>query len=136
MHTLIFHPQSGLCVRTKSVRGPRLVLGSCRTAQPWRYTAAKTLLIEGTNLCLQAEKMQRFAKVRTKCTSVWKTVSDSQMHLSSSVGNNTICLDIDGSNNVVINSCKCLAGDNRCDPARQWFKLVRSSRQIVGKGKV
>ena len=43
-----------------------------------------------------------------------------------------LCLDVgaDG-RSVVTNPCACLRGDGTCDPERQWFKLVTSTRRVA-----
>jgi hypothetical protein len=44
----------------------------------------------------------------------------------------TLCLDVgaDG-RSIVTNPCACLRGDGTCDPERQWFKLVTSTRRVA-----
>jgi hypothetical protein len=47
-------------------------------------------------------------------------------------GGGTLCLDVgvDG-RSIVTNPCACLRGDGTCDPERQWFKLVTSTRRVA-----
>ncbi|OWM76142.1 hypothetical protein CDL15_Pgr009788 [Punica granatum] len=126
---VIFHPQTGLCIRRKSNLGP-LQLGPCAETETWKYTPQKTLMITGTYFCLQADQPGEPAKLGTICTnsnSRWDTISDSDMHLSSKVENETVCLDIDSSKTIITNTCKCLSGDSSCDPASQWFRFITSS---------
>ncbi|MED6217884.1 hypothetical protein PIB30_021681 [Stylosanthes scabra] len=137
-HKVIFHPLTGLCILRKSTVDP-LTLGPCSNSEGWDYTPQeKTLSINGTNLCLHAESEGMPAKLGTTCldsnSSMWEMISDSKMHLSSSVNNNnnnngSVCLDVDTNNIVVTNACKCLSQDTQCDPASQWFKLIDSTRR-------
>ncbi|XVE85191.1 hypothetical protein DITRI_Ditri17bG0072000 [Diplodiscus trichospermus] len=135
LHKVIFHPSTGLCVLWKSLVEP-LRLGPCADSGAWSYTPEKTLLVQGVNFCLQADEPGRLAKLGIVCSdsnSKWELIADSKMHLSSKLKNGTsICLDVD-SNTVVINSCKCLNEDNKCDPGSQWFKLVDSTRGRSGE---
>uniref|UniRef100_F6HP91 Ricin B lectin domain-containing protein n=2 Tax=Vitis vinifera TaxID=29760 RepID=F6HP91_VITVI len=50
------------------------------------------------------------------------------MYLSTKLGNGTtVCLDVDSSDDIVTNSCKCLSRDDMCDPGSQWFKIANST---------
>lgn len=111
-----------------------LRLGSCCESEAWTYTPENILTIKGTYFCLQAQGLEKPAKFSIICTgssSKWEPISDSKLHLSSTLCNGTsVCLDVDSNNNIVTNNCKCLSKDNMCDPASQWFKLVESTRSI------
>ncbi|GLU03175.1 hypothetical protein SLE2022_203900 [Rubroshorea leprosula] len=135
LHKVIFHPATGLCIQRKSLLEP-LRLGDCSESEAWSYTTQKSLVIKGTYFCIQADELEKPAKLGVICSdsnSLWETISDSKMHLSSKLSNGTsVCLDVDSSNTVVINTCKCLSEDNMCDPASQWFKLVDSTRSSSG----
>ncbi|XAR64472.1 Cellulase [Bertholletia excelsa] len=128
---MIFHPLTGLCVQRKSLLEPPK-LGPCSQSPAWSYTQQKTLTIKGTYFCLQAEGLDRPAKLGILCggsNSKWEVISDSKMQLLSKLDNGTMaCLDVDPSSNQIITStCKCLSRDNMCDPGRQWFKIVNST---------
>ncbi|CDY40991.1 BnaA02g27810D [Brassica napus] len=48
------------------------------------------------------------------------------MLLAATSTNNSLCLDVDGDNNIVATNCKCVNGeDGSCDPMSQWFKIVK-----------
>lgn len=130
-HKLIFHPETGLCVKRVALFEP-LVLGPCSEAEPWAYTPQKTLTIKGTYFCLQAAGLGKHAKLGIICSSTnskWEAISDSKMHLSSTLEDGTsVCLDIDSDNNIVTNECKCLDNNSKCDPGSQWFKIIESTR--------
>ncbi|XP_027364473.1 glycosyl hydrolase 5 family protein-like [Abrus precatorius] len=135
-YKLIFHPLTGLCVTRKSQIGPPvLMLGPCSFSNGWNYTPKKTLLTNDTNLCLQAEEKMKPAILSTLCSgsnSAWEMISDSKMHLSTKLSDGSnVCLDVDDSNTIVTNACKCLSKDNTCDPASQWFKLTDSGRRTI-----
>ncbi|XP_052205116.1 glycosyl hydrolase 5 family protein-like [Diospyros lotus] len=130
-HIVIFHPLTGLCIQRRTLFEP-LKLGPCSGSEAWSYTPEKTLTIKGTYFCLQAVGLGKPAKLGVICTgasSRWQPISDSKMHLSTTLEDGTaVCLDIDpGSNVVFTNACKCLERDNMCDPASQWFKFVNTT---------
>lgn len=131
LHKVIFHPATGLCVTRKTLPDP-LSLGSCSESEAWSYTAQNTLVIEGTFFCIQADQLEMPAKLGVICSdssSKWEKISASKMHLSSKLSNGTsVCLDVDSTNTVIVNTCKCLSKDIACDPASQWFKIVDSTR--------
>ncbi|KAJ6771140.1 CELLULASE FAMILY PROTEIN [Salix koriyanagi] len=135
-HKVIFHPSTGLCVLRKSMLEP-LRLGPCTKSEAWNYTPQKILSVKGTYFCLQTDDLAKPAKLGIICTdsnSKWETISDSKMHLSSKASNGTtVCLDVDSNNTIVANTCKCLSKDNTCDPEKQWFKLVNSTRSSTMK---
>ncbi|GJX33038.1 glycosyl hydrolase 5 family protein-like protein [Tanacetum coccineum] len=129
-HKIIFHPATGLCVQRESFFKP-LTLGPCTEAERWDYTPKNTLTIKGTYYCLQTDGVGKKAKLGLICTdttSKWEAISASKLHLSSKTNNGTVvCLDIDSGNNIVTNTCTCLANDNMCDPASQWFKVINGT---------
>ncbi|XP_044493584.1 glycosyl hydrolase 5 family protein [Mangifera indica] len=135
LHKVIFHPLTGLCVlRTSS--SPPVRLGSCTDTEAWNYTAQKILYLKGTYYCLQSNGVGKAATLSLRCTnsnSKWEIIADSKMHLSSTADGKTVCLDVDSSNNLVTNDCKCLGTDKACVPASQWFKLVDSTRGSTTK---
>lgn len=112
-----------------------LTLGSCTESDAWSYTPQKTLMMKGTYFCLQADGAGKPGRLGIICTepgSNWERISDSKMHLSTKLDDGTtVCLDTDSSNNIVTNACKCLSGDNRCDPASQWFKIVNATNILT-----
>lgn len=129
LHKVIYHPLTGLCIVGSSFFGP-LRLGSCDESIPWTYPTQKTLTIQGTFLSLRAEGLGKPAKLVSKWGSKWETISDSKLHFSTRTKNGVaLCLDIDSTNKIVTNRCKCLSGDSSCDPSSQWFKLVDSTRR-------
>lgn len=113
-----------------------LTLGPCNSSEPWSYTK-KTLRIKDQPLCLQSNgPKNRVTMTRTSCSrpdSKWQTISTSRMHLASTTSNKTsLCLDVDATNNVVANACKCLSKDNSCEPMSQWFKIIKATRPLKG----
>ena len=131
LHKVIYHPSTGLCVQRKSLLDP-LTLGPCTESEAWSYTPHNTISPKGTYFCLHAKQVGKPATLSIICLdpgSTWEIISDSKMHLSSKADNGTtVCLDVDSSNTIVTNTCKCLSRDKKCDPASQWFKLVDSTR--------
>ncbi|XP_010026595.2 glycosyl hydrolase 5 family protein [Eucalyptus grandis] len=130
---ILFHPLTGLCIQRKREQ-EQLQLGACNESEAWTHTRHHTIRMRGTDLCMQADRLEKPVKLSTNCAdhgSRWKTISESKMHFSSNiVGSNvTVCLDIDFSTKTVIASpCKCLREDATCNPASQWFELVNMTR--------
>ncbi|XP_054821094.1 glycosyl hydrolase 5 family protein-like [Prosopis cineraria] len=129
-HQVIFHPLTGLCVSRKS--GPEsLSLGLCSNSEGWNYTNQQIVPMKDRSSCLQAGQVGKAVKVAGTCSasdSRWEMISDSKMHLSSKVSDNsTVCLDVDSNDVIITGACKCLSTDSACDPTSQWFKLVDST---------
>ncbi|KAK1381541.1 Cellulase domain-containing protein [Heracleum sosnowskyi] len=129
-HKIIYHPASGLCVLRKSLFEP-LKLGPCSMSEAWEYSPRNVLTIKGTYFCLQADKIGKPAKLSILCNgdnTKWEAISDSKMHLASKLDNGSVvCLDVDSDNSVITDTCKCLNGEKKCDPGKQWFKIVNST---------
>ncbi|VVA91180.1 unnamed protein product [Arabis nemorensis] len=135
-YNLVLHPLTGLCLLRSLSDTTLLTLGPCNSSEPWSYTK-KTLRIKDQPLCLQSNgPKNRVTMTRTSCSrpdSKWQTISASRMHLASTTSNkSSICLDVDATNNVVANACKCLSKDNSCEPMSQWFKIIKATRPLKG----
>ncbi|CAL5386188.1 unnamed protein product [Camellia sinensis] len=67
-HKVIFHPLTGQCIHRKSLLEP-LKLGPCTDSEAWSYnTQQKTLTIKGTYFCLQADGLNKTAKLGVICS--------------------------------------------------------------------
>lgn len=133
-YNMIFHPSTGLCIVTNS-QLKQLQLGQCAESTAWRYTRQKKLMLRGTKYCLQPEGVSKPAKLGFGCkvsSAKWHLISSSKMHISSNLTNNgnNVCLDIDDNGTIMTNQCKCLSLDGTCNPGSQWFKIIRSSREV------
>ncbi|KAJ8465767.1 hypothetical protein OPV22_028319 [Ensete ventricosum] len=133
-YNMIFHPSTGLCIVTNS-QLKQLQLGQCAESSAWSYTRQKNLVLKGTKYCLQPEGVSKPAKLGVGCkvsTAKWDLISSSKMHISSNLTNNgnNVCLDIDDNGTIMTNRCKCLSLDGTCNPGSQWFKIIRSSREV------
>lgn len=110
-------------------------IGSCYLSDGWKYTPQKILSIKGTYFCMQAGSEGMPATLGIMCSdpnSRWEMISDSKLHLSSKLSDDSnVCLDVDDNNNIVTNACKCLSRDRTCDPSSQWFKLIDSGRRSM-----
>ena len=130
-HQLIFHPMTGLCVQIKSPIKP-LWLGPCNDSEAWSYTTQNALTLKGTEFCLQAHGVGEPARLGEMCNnsgSQWEPISESGLHLSSTINNGAqVCLDVDSNHNVVTNACNCLGNSTTCNPDSQWFKIIKSAR--------
>ncbi|XP_010556349.1 PREDICTED: uncharacterized protein LOC104825675 [Tarenaya hassleriana] len=136
-YNLIFHPLTGLCMVQSQINPTKLALGPCYESEPWSYTSENNLKIQGLPFCLQNTGTGKPVKLGISCwspVSKWHTISASEMHLASTTSEQiSLCLDVDGSNNVVIaNDCKCMAEDSRCQPMSQWFKIIKATRRLKG----
>ncbi|XP_010528075.1 PREDICTED: uncharacterized protein LOC104805267 [Tarenaya hassleriana] len=140
-HKVIFHPSTGLCVVRESWPNPfRLKLGPCNESDSWRHTPHRILSVKEQLLCIKVDERGQPAKLRiffseASC-SKWKVTSESKMQLASLTWSGaSVCLDVDSDSNIVTTSCKCLHGNEPCDPGSQWFKLVTSTRRRRTKAK-
>lgn len=133
-YIIILHPSTGLCVRLGSLTFHTLDFGPCDgNMQAFHYTQQRTLTSVDSSLCVSATGAGKPVKFDS-CSdsgSSWDLVSDSGMHVSTTLpgDGSTLCLDV-GQNGVVTNPCKCLGNDANCDPESQWFKLVTSAKAI------
>lgn len=136
-YDVIFHPQSGLCVRKNSSVGLP-TLGSCTESEAWNYTSDCNILLKDAGLCLQADGLGKQVKLADGCgepNSKWELVSDSQMQVSLQLLRNNgsrVCLDIGDNGTLVTNLCECQSEQRACDPERQWLKIIKSTRNIGG----
>lgn len=100
-------------------------------SEAWEYSPRNVLTIKGTYFCLQADKIGKPAKLSILCNGAntkWEAISDSKMHLASKLENGSVvCLDVDSDNSITTNTCKCMNRDKKCDPGKQWFKIVNST---------
>ncbi|URD86212.1 glycosyl hydrolase family 5 protein [Musa troglodytarum] len=133
-YNMIFHPSTGLCIVTNS-QLKQLQLGQCAESSAWSYTRQKKLMLKGTKYCLQHEGVSKPAKLGFGCkvsSAKWDLISSSKLHISSNLTNNgnNVCLDIDDNGTIMTNQCKCLSLDGTCNPGSQWFKIIRSSREV------
>ncbi|KAF6149565.1 hypothetical protein GIB67_003713 [Kingdonia uniflora] len=133
-YNVLFHPSTGLCVlRQSQVLLQTLKLGSCSKSEAWVYTTPQRILLKGTYYCIQASKIGMPVTLGILCNgnkSQWKKISESGMHLSSKFG--AMCMDVSSSNTIITSLCKCLEKDNKCDPGSQWFKIINSTRDLLG----
>ncbi|PAN06838.1 hypothetical protein PAHAL_1G292000 [Panicum hallii] len=144
-YTVLFHPLTGLCA---AAAANTLELRPCNETDAWAYAPpASTLVLRDAAAaglpCLRAEGRGLLARLGAKACgdalSTWRLASDSGMHVAvesppglDSGGGGMLCLDVgaDG-RSIVTNPCACLRGDGTCDPERQWFKLVTSTRRAA-----
>ncbi|CAO2039488.1 unnamed protein product [Urochloa humidicola] len=155
-YTVLFHPATGLCAAAVAGAGT-LELRACNETDAWAYAPpASTLVLRDTSAagpflapCLRAEGRGLPVRLGIKACgdalSTWRLASDSGMHVavvdaaaappgldSGGGGGGMLCLDVgDDGRSVVTNPCACLRGDGACDPERQWFKLVTSTRRVA-----
>lgn len=134
-HKIIFHPSTGLCIQRKPMTAMGVQLGSCSESNHWTYTPQHTLSIKGSYVCLQAQGLDRPARLSLYCPGAgtrWAPISDSKLHLSASLSSrSTVCLDVDSDNTLFTTTCKCLSKDSTCDPGSQWFKIVDAADTIT-----
>ncbi|KAL5702391.1 cellulase [Ranunculus cassubicifolius] len=135
-YNIMYHPLSGLCIQYSSETS-LLKLAPCEQSNVWIYNVQQgTIMINGTNFCLQAVAFDFPVVLGTDCLSTasrWELVSASKMQLSSKLTDgNTVCLSIDGPTIGVIitTECICLQGDSKCDPAYQLFKILTTRRKL------
>ncbi|XP_006292902.2 uncharacterized protein LOC17885424 [Capsella rubella] len=134
VYNLVFHPLTGLCMLQSILDPTKVTLGLCNESQPWSYTPDNTLTLKDKSLCLENTGPNAPVKLsKTSCSSPnlskWHTISASNMLLAAKSTNNSLCLDVDESNNLIASNCKCVKGeDSSCDPMSQWFKIIKVSK--------
>ncbi|WOL04167.1 hypothetical protein Cni_G12888 [Canna indica] len=136
-HNAIFHPRTGLCIVINS-QLRQLQLGQCADSDAWNFTRQGELMLKDTKFCLQAQGVGKAVKLRSCCRdsrAKWELISDSKMHISSNLTNHggRVCLDITNDGIIMTNLCKCLSQDGTCNPDTQWFKIIRSNREVHGQ---
>uniref|UniRef100_A0A0D6R3H6 Ricin B lectin domain-containing protein n=1 Tax=Araucaria cunninghamii TaxID=56994 RepID=A0A0D6R3H6_ARACU len=133
-YQMVFHPATGMCLQRYSLLGLDIILGPCTETDAWRYTEDKTMMLKGTNLCIQAHELGKKARLGIVCAgdnTKWEMISSSKLHLTTTLENGSrVCLDGSSSPSVMINECKCLSGDSSCDPGNQWFKIITTTRDM------
>ncbi|KAL3635628.1 hypothetical protein CASFOL_020175 [Castilleja foliolosa] len=127
-HYKILYPLTGQCVRSKA---GKVILDTCKKATRWdQYGEA--IKVAGSSRCLVAAGDRAAAGVSDDCSSEWKFVSNSGLHLAVLNGQGGyLCLEKNGSDNTLVTK-KCLCvGDDLVDfptcadnPQVQWFKFV------------
>lgn len=133
LHKVIFHPETGMCVvrKSSSDSDPLLLLGSCLEPEAWGYTPEKELTIKGTKPSLHAVGIDEPINLTMgypETGSRWVAISDSQLHLSTELGNGSkVCLDVNDKSEIVTSSCICLSKDKDCDSQSQWFQIVETT---------
>ncbi|CAL5021099.1 unnamed protein product [Urochloa decumbens] len=153
-YMVLYHPVTGLCAAAAAAGTFTLELRPCNETDAWAYAPpASTLVLRdaaapGLAPCLRAEGRGLPARLGIKACgdalSTWRLASDSGMHVAvvdatappgldgGGGGGGMLCLDVgDDGRSVVTNPCACLRGDGACDPERQWFKLVTSTRRLA-----
>ncbi|KAL0792734.1 hypothetical protein Bca101_064111 [Brassica carinata] len=130
----VFHPLSGLCMLQSFLDPTKVTLGRCNESQLWNYATDNTLKLQNKSLCLANTGPNAPVKLsETSCSSSnlskWQIISASNMLLAATSTNNSLCLDVDGNNNLVATNCKCVNGeDGSCDSTSQWFKIVKVTK--------
>ncbi|PIN07243.1 Cellulase [Handroanthus impetiginosus] len=129
-HYIMFHPQSGQCAQ---IGKANIFLAKCTAASKWgRHQDNGPIKLAGSPQCLQVAGDGVAAYVSNDCSSKWKYVSSSGLHLAAQNGKGKyLCLDRNASGSTVVTK-KCLCvGDNLVDfptcaknPEVQWFKFV------------
>jgi hypothetical protein len=150
-YAALFHPLTGLCAVRPAGVPTTLKLGPCNATDAWAYVPpASTLVLrdaaaKGLVPCLRADGRGHPARLTAAACgdtmSTWRLLSDSGMHVAVDAtapgmmdGDGMLCLDVgEDGRSVVTNPCACLRGDGRCDPERQWFKLVTTTRSVARK---
>ncbi|KAL7122921.1 hypothetical protein ACP275_01G074300 [Erythranthe tilingii] len=130
---IMFHPQSGKCAHIYKYGD--IILANCETATRWEQhqDGGPIKLAGGSARCLTVAADGGAASVSGDCSSKWKIVSSSGLHLAAQDGKGKyLCLEMNASDNSTIVTKKCLCvGDDLRDfptcsdnPQGQWFKLV------------
>ncbi|KAL7160003.1 hypothetical protein ABFS83_01G065500 [Erythranthe nasuta] len=129
---IMFHPQSGQCVQVG--KNNNIILSNCKTASRWdQHQDGGPIKLAGSSQCIGVVGDGGAARVSVDCSSKWKIVSSSGLHLAAQDGKGKyLCLEMNASDHSTIVTKKCLCvGDDLVDfptcsddPLVQWFKLV------------
>lgn len=134
---IMFHPQSGKCVQIG--KDNNVFLGNCKTASRWdQHQDNGPIKLAGstTPQCLTVVGDGAAVRVSGDCSSKWKFVSSSGLHLAAQDGQGKyLCLDINASDSTLVTKkCLCVGENDLVDlptcnqnPQVQWFKLVPTS---------
>ncbi|XP_042035247.1 glycosyl hydrolase 5 family protein-like [Salvia splendens] len=127
----MFHPLRGQCVQ---IVGNDIVLASCKNASRWdEHQHGGPIKLAGSSGCLGVAGDGAVASVSEDCSSKWKIVASSGLHLAAQDGKGEyLCLEVNASDSkLVTKKCMCVGNDladlPTCadqDPESQWFKLV------------
>lgn len=133
---MIYHPSTGLCViQDELTKGLRL--GNCLTHNYWTYTPENSLTLRNSPLCLEAVGWDQSPILTDNCVgtgnTTWIPISESKLHLSATLSDGQIaCLEVDYIQKTVFTAaCKCLSGDQFCNPMGQWFKIITAPDVLI-----
>ncbi|KAL6549914.1 hypothetical protein OROMI_020402 [Orobanche minor] len=127
----MFHPQSGECVQISNTND--VILGSCEKPSRWdQHQDGGPIKLAGSPRCLEVAGDGGTVTIPNHCSSNWKVVSRSGLHLAAQNRQGEyLCLEKNASNSrIVTRKCLCVGDDlvdlpNCADnPQVQWFKLV------------
>ncbi|CAA0812124.1 Cellulase (glycosyl hydrolase family 5) protein [Striga hermonthica] len=110
---VIFHPQSGQCVQIGKDSN-NLLLANCKSADRWdQHRDGGPIKLAGKSRWLAAEGDGGAASLSNNCSTSWKLVSSSGLHLAAEIGGgNYVCLEKkDSGPTVVTNKCLCVGDD-------------------------
>ncbi|KAL2544268.1 Glycosyl hydrolase superfamily protein [Forsythia ovata] len=126
---LLYHPLSGQCVQF----GETVSLTNCKTASRFdQHKDGGPIKLTGSLQCLGVAGNGIAARASNDCSSKWRSVSSSRLHLAAPNGQGKfLCLEMNAADSTIMTK-KCLCfGDNLQDapncpqnPVIQWFKLV------------
>ncbi|XP_022873525.1 uncharacterized protein LOC111392407 isoform X5 [Olea europaea var. sylvestris] len=126
---LLYHPLSGQCTKI----GKTVYLTNCKTASRFdQHEDGGPIKLAGASQCLGVVDEGVGAQASNDCSSMWRSVSSSRLHLAAPRGQGKfLCLEKnDADSTIVTKKCLCI-GDNlqnapNCpqNPEIQWFKLV------------
>ncbi|XP_047964473.1 glycosyl hydrolase 5 family protein-like [Salvia hispanica] len=133
-HYIMLHPLSGHCVHI--AKNGMVAVASCKRATRWdqHRDDGGPIKLAGSSKCLGVAGDGGAPRVSRHCSSEWKYVSSSGLHLAAQdTRGGHLCLELEknGSDSkIVTKKCLCV-GDDLADlptcadnPQAQWFKLI------------
>ncbi|XP_047971004.1 glycosyl hydrolase 5 family protein-like [Salvia hispanica] len=129
----MFHPLSGQCVQ---IVKDDIALANCNNASRWdEHQDGSPIKLEGAAGCLGLVGEGVAPRVSEDCSSKWKIVSSSGLHLAAQDGKGEyLCLEVNASDSrIVTKKCLCVGNDlsnlRTCvdNPQSQWFKFVAAN---------
>ena len=129
----MFHPLSGHCVQ---IVENGIVVANCNNASKWeQHQDDGPIKLVGSPQCLGVAGDGVAPRVSEDCSSKWKYVSSSGLHLAAQGENGGyLCLEMNASDSkLVTKKCLCVGDDlvdfHSCadNPQAQWFKFIPSN---------
>lgn len=134
-HTFIYHPLTGLCVRS-NYKG-QIFADDCHLMTGWSHSGDWTPIhLSNTPSCIEVVGDGLPVRLSMDCfgtQSTWRSISNSIFQITSKDGNGVdLCLDIDHDtpSTILSKRCNCVGDDSSLcmlSPQSQWFQFISTN---------